>query len=51
MKFLKQTAYIRHVIAKLSKFEKISMHSTPDFFLQKIEITKGLELVPRPYFS
>ena len=36
MKFLKQATYIRHVIAKLSKFVLISMQTSPDSLLERI---------------
>ena len=32
----KQPAYIRYVIAKLPKFFEISLHTSLDFFLQRI---------------
>ena len=51
--FLKQATYIRHVIAKLSKFVQISIEATLDSFLQKdsLKIKKGLELVSRSHVS
>ena len=36
IKFLKQPACITYVIAKISKFVKVSMHTSSDSFLQKI---------------
>ena len=36
MEFLKRAAYIRYVIAKLSKFVQISMQTSSDSFLQRI---------------
>ena len=36
MKFLKQIDHIRYVIAKLSKFVKVNMHTSSDSFLQMI---------------
>ena len=51
--FLKQATYIRHAIAKLSKFVQISMQASLDSFLQKdsLKIKKGLELVSRSHVS
>ena len=51
MKLVKQGTYIRHVLAKLSKFVQISTLTSSDSFLQRIlgKLTK-LELVSRPYF-
>ena len=44
MKFLKQAAYIRYVIANLSKFVQISMLTSTESFLQdSLKIKKGLE--------
>ena len=49
MKFLKQAAYIRYVVAKLSKFVQISMQTFwPE---DSLKIKKGLELISRPLFS
>ena len=36
MKLLKRAAYVRYVIAKLSKFVQISMQTSSDSFLQRI---------------
>ena len=44
MKRLKQLAYIKYVIAKLSKFVKISMHTSLDYFYRRFsENLKGLQ--------
>ena len=45
--------YIRHAIAKLSKFVQISIQASLDSFLQKdsLKIKKGLELVSRSHVS
>ena len=49
LKFLKQTTYVRYLIAKLSKYVQISMLTSSESFLQRIK--KGLKLVSRPHFS
>ena len=50
MKFLKQAAYIRYLVAKLLKFVQISMQTFQIPFYRGF-FEKGLELVPRSQFS
>ena len=52
MKFLKESIYIRYVIAKLWFFFQISLLTSADSFLQRIhwKSKKDLELVSKPHF-
>ena len=51
MRFLKQRAHIKYVIAKLSKFVKISMGISWDSFLQTIfRKLRGLESLQAKFF-
>ena len=51
MKFLKQPAYIRYVIGKLSKFVKTSMHTSSDSFYREFyENQNGFETSIRTTF-
>ena len=52
IKFLKQSTYIKYVLAKLSKLVQISILAFSDSFLEdSLKIKKGPELVPMPHFS
>ena len=53
MKFSKQADYIGWVTATLSKYTKISIETSSNFFLQRIlkKQKKELKLVSRPCFS
>ena len=51
MKLLKQTTYIRYVLAK-QNYQNLSKSAHRFYFTEdSLKIKKGLELVSRPYFS
>ena len=50
-KCLKQSTYIRYVIAKLLRLVQISMLASSEFFLQILRKLKRLKLVSRPHFT